>query len=131
MQFVEFKKVMSKLYDKYENLKSKEVDCLYLFLCGNFYIALDSDAIILNELFDMKLTKFSNLCDKCGFPKNSLEKYNSKLNDNNIKYKIINEISVDSKLERIKSLVNDIDIKSKDKEQLVNIVEEIQAISLE
>ena len=79
----------------------------------------------------MKLTKFSNLCDKCGFPKNSLEKYISKLNDNNIKYKIINEISVDSKLERIKSLVNDIDIKSKDKEQLVNIVEEIQTIIME
>ena len=46
-----------------------------VLLCGNFYIALDSDAIMLNELFDMKLTKFSNLCDKCGFSINSLEKY--------------------------------------------------------
>ena len=59
---------MSKLYNKYETLKAKDLECIYLFLCGNFYIALDSDAIMLNELFDMKLTKFSNLCDKCGFP---------------------------------------------------------------
>ena len=66
---------MSKLYQKYEKLKDNNEDLIYLFLCGNFYIALDSDAIILNELFGMKLTKFSNLCDKCGFPKNSLEKY--------------------------------------------------------
>jgi len=46
---------MSKLYNKYEILKSEDLECIYLFLCGNFYIALDSDAIILNELFDMKL----------------------------------------------------------------------------
>ena len=72
--FVEFIN-MSKLYQKYAKLKENNEDLIYLFLCGNFYIALDSDAIILNELFGMKLTKFSNLCDKCGFPKNSLEKY--------------------------------------------------------
>ena len=46
---------MSKLYNKYETLKAKDLECIYLFLCGNFYISLDSDAIILNELFDMKL----------------------------------------------------------------------------
>lgn len=67
--------VMSKIYDKYVELKNKDSSKIYLFLCGNFYIVLDSDAIMLNEMFDMKLTKFSNLCDKCGFPKNSIEKY--------------------------------------------------------
>ena len=101
---------MSKLYDKYEKLKSEDLECIYLFLCGNFYIALDSDAIMLNELFDMKLTKFSNLCDKCGFPKNSLEKYEEIFKNKNIKYKVINEVSEDKKLEKIKLLVNiDID----------------------
>ena len=69
------KNAMSKIYDRYIELKNKDSDKIYLFLCGNFYIALDSDAIILNELFGMKLTKFSNLWDKCGFPKNSIEKY--------------------------------------------------------
>ena len=70
---------MSKLYDKYENLKSTNANSIYLFECGNFYIALDSDAIVMNEMFNLKLTKFSNLCDKCGFPKNALEKYKEQL----------------------------------------------------
>ena len=50
------KNAMSKIYDRYIELKNKDSDKIYLFLCGNFYIALDSDAIILNELFGMKLT---------------------------------------------------------------------------
>ena len=96
---------MSKLYNKYETLKAKDLECIYLFLCGNFYISLDSDAIMLNELFDMKLTKFSKLCDKCGFPKNSLEKYETKLKDKNIKYKLINEISDTNKIEKVKLFI--------------------------
>ena len=122
---------MSKLYDKYEKLKSEDLECIYLFLCGNFYIALDSDAIILNELFDMKLTKFSNLCDKCGFPINSLEKYEKRLKDRNIKYKLINEVSDTNKIEKIKLLVNINDIESLEKEDLVNIVETIKTIIME
>ena len=122
---------MSKLYNKYEILKSEDLECIYLFLCGNFYIALDSDAIILNELFDMKLTKFSNLCDKCGFPKNSLEKYELRFRDKNIKYKLINEISDTNKLEKVKILVNIKDIENLEKEDLVNIVETIRTIIME
>ena len=122
---------MSKLYDKYEKLKSEDLECIYLFLCGNFYIALDSDAMILNELFDMKLTKFSNLCDKCGFPINSLEKYETKLKDKNIKYKLINEISDTSKIEKVKILVNINDIENLEKEVLVNIVKTIKTILME
>ena len=122
---------MSKLYNKYEILKSEDLECIYLFLCGNFYIALDSDAIILNELFDMKLTKFSNLCDKCGFPKNSLEKYELRFRDKSIKYKLINEISDTNKLEKVKILVNIKDIENLEKEDLVNIVETIRTIIME
>lgn len=122
---------MSKLYDKYEKLKSEDLECIYLFLCGNFYIALDSDAIILNELFDMKLTKFSNLCDKCGFPINALEKYEEKLKYKNIKYKVLNEVSEDKKLEKIKLLVNIDNIENLENEDLVNIVETIKTIIME
>ena len=117
---------MSKLYNKYETLKSEYLECIYLFLCGNFYIALDSDAIMLNELFNLKLTKFSNICDKCGFPKNSLEKYELIFRDRNIQYKIINEISDTNKIEKVKLLVNIDNIKD-----LVNIVETIRTIIME
>ena len=47
------KSVMSKIYDKYVELKNKDSNKIYLFLCGNFYIVLDSDAIMLNEMFDI------------------------------------------------------------------------------
>lgn len=122
---------MSKLYNKYEKLKSEDLECIYLFLCGNFYIALDSDAIMLNELFDMKLTKFSNLCDKCGFPKSSLEKYELRLKDRNIKYKLINEINDTNKIEKVKLLVNIDNIEELAKEDLVNIVKTIKTIIME
>lgn len=35
---------MSKLYDKYLELKKKDESKMYLFRCGNFYIFLDEDA---------------------------------------------------------------------------------------
>lgn len=86
---------------------------------------------MLNELFDMKLTKFSNLCDKCGFPKSSLEKYELRLKDRNIKYKLINEVSDTNKIEKIKLLVNVDNIEKLENEDLVNIVKTIKTIILE
>ena len=121
---------MSKLYDKYERLKSNDSLCLYLFLCGNFYIALDSDAMILNELFDMKLTKFSNLCDKCGFPKNALVKYEKMLKDKNIEYKIIEntELNDKSKLKKIEEIIISINIEKLTKEELKEIIYSIKTL---
>lgn len=78
----------------------------------------------------MKLTKFSNLCDKCGFPINSLDKYERRLKDRNIKYKLINEVSDTSKIDKIKLLVN-IDIDNLKEEDLVSIIETIKTIIME
>ena len=116
--------VMSKIYDKYVELKNKDSSKIYLFLCGNFYIVLDSDAIMLNEMFDMKLTKFSNLCDKCGFPKNSIEKYINMFNEHNIKYEIIEN---KDKLDIIREKVS-VDINNMSNEELKNIIISIKLI---
>lgn len=114
---------MSKLYQKYEKLKDNNEDLIYLFLCGNFYIALDSDAIILNELFGMKLTKFSNLCDKCGFPKNSLEKYVNMFEEKNIKYRLIeNDLNDKDKLDKIYNMLKDINIENLSNDDLKDII---------
>ena len=121
------KNAISKIYDRYIELKNKDSDKIYLFLCGNFYIALDSDAIILNELFGMKLTKFSNLCDKCGFPKNSIEKYINIFNEHNIKYEIIEN---KDKIDIIKEKVS-VDINSMSNEELKNIITNIKKLILE
>lgn len=66
---------MSKLYDKYLRRKAKNPNKLLLFKSGNFYIFLGEDAIKMSEELDLKLTKFSSLSDKCGFPVNRLATY--------------------------------------------------------
>ena len=123
---------MSKLYQKYEKLKDNNEDLIYLFLCGNFYIALDSDAIILNELFGMKLTKFSNICDKCGFPKNSLEKYINMFEEKNIKYRLIeNDLNDKDKLNKIYKMLKDINIENLSNEDLKDIILIIKNLIME
>ena len=123
---------MSKLYQKYEKLKENNEDLIYLFLYGNFYIALDSDAIILNELFGMKLTKFSNLCDKCGFPKNSLEKYVNMFEEKNIKYRLIeNDLDDKYKLDKIYNMLKDINIENLSNEDLKDIILIIKNLIME
>ena len=123
---------MSKLYQKYEKLKDNNEDLIYLFLCGNFYIALDSDAIILNELFGMKLTKFSNICDKCGFPKNSLEKYVNMFEEKNIKYRLIeNDLNDKDKLDKIYNMLKDINIENLSNDDLKDIILIIKNLIME
>ena len=123
---------MSKIYQKYEELKNKDVEIVYLFLCGNFYIALDSDAILLNELFGMKLTKFSNLCDKCGFPKNSLEKYIKLFDDKNIRYSLIeNSLSDSDKLNKINNIISDTNLDVLSTIEIKDIVLNIKNIIME
>ena len=109
---------MSKLYDKYEILKNNNASMIYLFECGNFYIALDSDAIVMNEMFNLKLTKFSNVCDKCGFPKNALEKYKEQLNQRDIDYKVIEQtnISPENMLNSLRRLMGEYEFDEMDRE---------------
>ena len=123
---------MSKLYQKYEELKSNNSNIIYLFLCGNFYIALDSDAIVLNELFDMKLTKFSNLCDKCGFPKNSLDKYTKLFDERNVEYCLIdNNLSDSDKLDKINNMLSNIEFDNLSSIDMKDILLNIKKIIME
>ena len=119
---------MSKLYDKYEILKNNNASMIYLFECGNFYIALDSDAIVMNEMFNLKLTKFSNVCDKCVFPKNALEKYKEQLNQRDIDYKVIEQtnISPENMLNSLRKLLGEYEFDKMDKEDLLGVMNQIK-----
>ncbi len=66
---------MSKLYQKYLELKNQDSSKMYLFRVGNFYIFLADDAYKINEYMVLKLTYFSKNVEKCGFPVSSYEKY--------------------------------------------------------
>ena len=119
---------MSKLYDKYEILKNNNASMIYLFECGNFYIALDSDAIVMNEMFNLKLTKFSNVCDKCGFPKNALEKYKEQLNQRDIDYKVIEQTntSPENMLNSLRRLMGEYEFDEMDREDLLGVISQIK-----
>ncbi len=80
---------MSKLYVEYLKLKNKDINKVYLFKSGIFYIALEEDAKKLSELFDFKLTNLNESVIKCGFPQKRLEFYINKLNSLNIIFEII------------------------------------------
>lgn len=66
---------MSKIYERYLELKKDCKKKLYLFECGNFYIFIKDDADKINKLFNLKLITFANNVKKCGFPKSALNKY--------------------------------------------------------
>ena len=68
------------IYNKYIELKKDNDKLLYLFEVGNFFIFINEDAKKISELTNLKLTKFGNNI-KCGFPINSLEKYNNLFNE--------------------------------------------------
>lgn len=66
---------MSKLYEKYLRKKNDDNNKLYLFKVGKFYIFLGEDANLISKELGLKLTKFSKLSDKCGFPVDKFDIY--------------------------------------------------------
>ena len=68
----------SKMFDL---LKEKKQGKVVFVKCGHFYIAIEEDAVLLNDLLDLKCTCFRNNTCKVGVPVNSIEKYISKLKE--------------------------------------------------
>lgn len=120
---------MSKIYNEYIKLKEKNDEKIYLFECGNFYIALDSDAIVLNEELGLKLTKFSNLCDKCGFPITAVDKYIKIIEDKNIEYELVKSvINSDKKISLIKDMIKKSNFEEKSHFELIDLIKSINDI---
>ena len=109
---------MSKIIDTYEKLKKENADKIYLFKSGIFYIAVNEDALSLNELFGFSLTDFGTNI-KVGFPNNSLNKYIKKFEDKNIDFQII---------DNNKKIENNIDYLNEEK--CKNILNEIKNMDL-
>ncbi|MDD4718311.1 MAG: hypothetical protein PHY00_00640 [Bacilli bacterium] len=85
---------MSKLHNSYLKLKEYDSDILYLFKSGMFYIFIGKDAELISELVGLKLANLNNEVVKCGFPKNSLEKYMNIFMENNLKVIIVEKDKV-------------------------------------
>lgn len=81
---------MSKMYEHYKVCKQTNPDKIILIKSGTFYVILDEDATLVNQLLGLKLTPLNDQIQKCGFPINSLTKYENLLKAHAISYIITN-----------------------------------------
>ncbi len=79
---------MSKMYNHYKICKLENPDKIILIKSGTFYVILDEDAALVNQILGLKLTPLNEEIQKCGFPINSLTKYENLLKANAISYVI-------------------------------------------
>lgn len=101
---------MSKIYNKYLELKKENSEKMYLFKCGKFYIFLADDCDKINEFIVLKKTKFSNECMKCGFPGSVLDEYLRVFHNQNLSIEIVENISDENNQNKIIKLIKSIDI---------------------
>ena len=118
---------MSKLYNRYKTLKNKE-DIVYIFKVGMFYVILDDDAKILSKLLNLKLIPLNSEVNKCGFPVNSLKKYEKILKDNKIKYKIIEDYEEKKDLNQFLNKIKKYDIDNMTGIKALELIYELKEI---
>lgn len=118
---------MSKLYNRYKTLKNKE-DIVYIFKVGMFYVILDDDAKILSELLNLKLIPLNSEVNKCGFPVNSLKKYEKILKENKIKYKIIEDYEENKDLNQFLNKIKKYDIDNMTGIKALELIYELKEI---
>lgn len=75
------------LKDVYNKYKLIYKNYIILIRNGNFYLALNDDSIVLNNIFKFKIIELKNFI-KCGFPLDSIYKVTDTLDDLNINYLI-------------------------------------------
>ena len=101
---------MSKLYTRYLEKKNIDKDKYYLFECGMFYIFIDDDAYKISKYVPFKITKLNENIVKCGFPKNSIDKYIEIFNNLELDIEIVNNNDKDVINDKIIKIIKDIDI---------------------
>ncbi len=109
---------MSKIYDKYLQLKEEDKDKLYLFKSGKFLIFIDQDADTINDYLVLKKTPFTKETHKCGFPCDRIDDYIRIFNKHNLNVEIIdnfepvvsNDKLLNDKYNNVKKIINSIDI---------------------
>lgn len=118
---------MSKMLEKYKEMKKSNPQKIYLFECGIFYISFNEDAKILEKELNLKLISINKEDKKCGFPINSKNKYANHLNEKNIDYEIISNDNIIKKQKNVKIKPNKEEINSIEKE----IIRKLNLINVE
>lgn len=95
---------------KYLEKKNIDKNKYYLFECGMFYIFIDDDAYKISKYVPFKITKLNENIVKCGFPKNSIDKYMEIFENLELDVEIINNNDRDVINDKIIKMIKDIDI---------------------
>ena len=85
-----------------ELLQQKEKDKIVICNMGNFYVSIGKDAVLLNQLIDIKVSCFKEEICKVGFPIMSLEKYTDKIEEKQYSYVVYYFDQKSEKLEILK-----------------------------
>lgn len=128
---------MSKIYNKYLELKEENNNQLYLFHNGKFYIFIAEDAETINQYVVLKKTRFTNEVEKCGFPEDRLEDYLRVFNNHHLNITLIESNSLIEektprdagkkarKYQQIKSRLQKVKIESTTPLEALEILDEI------
>ncbi len=81
------------MLEKYYIYKVKYKEYIIMMKYGNFYEILGNDALIMNKIFNYKISKLSNTF-KVGFPISRLENIINKLNNNSINYVVFDKDTI-------------------------------------
>lgn len=125
---------MSKLLNKYNELKKEDSSFIYIFRVGIFYNIFNNDADILSNALGLKITHLSDELYKVGFPISQIEKYSQLLTNKNLKFKIVdnldkkqtNEYLKNIELKKIVNQILNIDINNTTFSQAFNLLIDIQ-----
>lgn len=112
---------MSKIYNKYLELKKENPDKLYLFHSGKFYIFIADDVETINQYVVLKKTRFTKEVSKCGFPDNCYDDYMRVFQNHHLDIEVVEANSIENscssnsnliveKYFRIEKYIKDVDI---------------------
>lgn len=103
---------MSKIIDKYKELKSLDSEKLYLFKSGKFYIFVGEDCDLINEYIVLKKVKFSGEYYKCGFPDVSFDDYMRVFSNHHLNIEVVNDFTLnhENNGESVEDIISKLDL---------------------
>ena len=97
---------MSKIVEKYKELKKADDSKLYLFKSGKFYIFIGDDCDFINEYMVLKKTKFSGEYYKCGFPVDNIDNYLRVFHNHHLNIEIVTDFNTNKEEAKDISLID-------------------------
>lgn len=85
---------MSKIYDKYLELKNKDNTKLYLIKCGKFYIFVDKDCDYINNYIVLKKVLLTKDIYKCGFPIEKADDYLKVFKNQSLNIEVVDNLDL-------------------------------------